>query len=65
MEEFNNSNNLNKFNFVTNNYKELENIKKNYSCNIKFSTYPNKILEINKTLTKRNMNWYLLSCKKT
>ena len=65
IDEFNNSINLNKFYFVTNNYTELENIKKKYSCNIKFSSYPQKILEINKTLTKRNMNWYILSCEKT
>ena len=46
---------------VTNQYNIITDLQNN--CNIKYTTYPEAIFNLNDNWKRLNLNWYILYCK--
>ena len=49
---------------TTNNYSFVSNIILKNNCEIKYSTYPYSLINLNKNWRNKKLNWYLVYCKK-
>ena len=52
----------NKSLFLTKEYDVLKMIIKEEDCDIKYSTFPEKIINLNKNWKNLNYNWYAIYC---
>ncbi len=55
------SNDINEFWIASNNYKQISKLLKE-NCEIKYSTYPKSIIDLNNNWKRLNLNWYVLYC---
>ena len=56
------SKNFNNIWVASNNYSDIELLLKN-ECEIKHTTYPKKIINLNENWKRLKLNWYILFCK--
>ena len=59
--EYNAEKNYNNVWIVTNRQSKIKTLENN-NCYKKYSTYPEKIFELNKNWKRLNLNWYILYC---
>ena len=64
IEEFNKNKNNSKFWILTNSYKDYRHIIKNNNCTKMYSSFPEKIINLNKNWQKHKFNWYIIYCDK-
>jgi phosphatidylinositol glycan class B len=58
-----NNNNFKNVSIIINDYNIYKSItKQNINCKKIYSSYPEKIIEINQNWKKRNLNWFIVKC---
>ena len=62
IKKYNNENPNKPFYLITNNYSEHEKISYKENCNLTYTTYPLKLINLVENLKKRKMNWYFYKC---
>ena len=50
------------FYLITNNYFEHEKISYKENCNLSYTTYPLKLINLVENLKMKKMNWYFYKC---
>jgi len=61
-EEFYNINKLSKIWILTNNYFDYKIVTKEYNCNKQYSSFPEKIINLNRNWKRHRFNWYAIYC---
>ena len=56
------SKNVNNIWVTSNNYSDIKSLLEN-GCEIKHTTYPKKIINLNENWKRLKLNWYILFCK--